>query len=298
MSNDEITHVEVLQVAPNVVTVEEIKTIVEVSGDEPNSVFVTLPGIQGVVGSTGPTGPRQYVGTEPPESAVPGDQWFRSDVARQFVYFDSYWVEVGAAFAGPTGTTGPIGPTGPVGATGATGPTGSDGLTGPIGATGATGSTGPVGVTGPTGPVGVTGPVGTTGSTGPIGATGPTGATGATGPTGPTGPTGVTGPAGNWDTPQSISAKTATYVPATSDVGSLVVMDNSSSAEIQIGTSLGLQAGQRIDFLRTGTGEVDVVASGVTINATPGLRLRARYSSASLICLSANTYVLVGDLSA
>jgi hypothetical protein len=34
----------------------------------------------------------------------------------------------------------------------------------------------------------------------------------------------------------------------------------------------------------------------VTVNATPGQRLRARWSSASLIKRSSNLWVLVGDL--
>jgi hypothetical protein len=40
------------------------------------------------------------------------------------------------------------------------------------------------------------------------------------------------------------------------------------------------------------------VASGATVNGTPGLKLRAQYSTASLVCLAADTYLLVGDLAA
>ena len=44
---------------------------------------------------------------------------------------------------------------------------------------------------------------------------------------------------------------------------------------------------------------VDVAATaGVTINATPGLKLRAQWSSATLIKRATDTWVLVGDLSA
>ena len=39
-------------------------------------------------------------------------------------------------------------------------------------------------------------------------------------------------------------------------------------------------------------------ANGATINATPGLILRAQYSAASLIKYATNTWVLVGDLEA
>ena len=45
-----------------------------------------------------------------------------------------------------------------------------------------------------------------------------------------------------------------------------------------------------------GTGTVTVVASGTTVNGTPGLKLRAQYSAATLICTGTDTYLLVGDL--
>jgi len=34
------------------------------------------------------------------------------------------------------------------------------------------------------------------------------------------------------------------------------------------------------------------------VNGTPGLKLRAQYSAATLLCVGADTYVLLGDLSA
>jgi len=66
-----------------------------------------------------------------------------------------------------------------------------------------------------------------------------------------------------------------------------------------VATSTGLSAGQRIDIAQLGAGQTTVVAqSGVTVNGTPGLKLRAQYSTATLICTASNTYVLAGDLSA
>jgi hypothetical protein len=47
--------------------------------------------------------------------------WYESDTGSAYVYYDSYWVELG----GSAGPTGPTGPTGSTGATGSTGPTGS-----------------------------------------------------------------------------------------------------------------------------------------------------------------------------
>jgi hypothetical protein len=41
-----------------------------------------------------------------------------------------------------------------------------------------------------------------------------------------------------------------------------------------------------------------VVADNATVNGTPGLKLRARYSAATLLCVAADSYVLLGDLKA
>jgi hypothetical protein len=57
-----------------------------------------------------------------------------------------------------------------------------------------------------------------------------------------------------------------------------------------------LTVGQRIDIIQLGAGQTTVVASAVTINATPGLKLRAQYSVATLICTAANVYLLAGDI--
>lgn len=98
---------------------------------------------------------------------------------------------------------------------------------------------------------------------------------------------------------QTIKPETGTtYTAISSDVNKLVTLNNSSSITVTIGTSLALSDGQRIDFAQLGAGQVTFSNSSVTLNATPGLKLRARYSSATLICLSSNNYILIGDLSA
>ena len=135
-----------------------------------------------------------------------------------------------------------------------------------------------------------------TGPTGPTGATGSVGATGSTGPTGAQGSTGPTGAAGQWNTAQTIDAKTASYTAANSDAGELITMDVATANNFTVNTSTALSAGQRIDIVQIGNGQTTIVATSVTINATPSLKLRAKYSAATLICLSSNNYVLVGDL--
>lgn len=99
---------------------------------------------------------------------------------------------------------------------------------------------------------------------------------------------------------QTLNAQTGAYTLASTDAGKLVTVNTSSNVTITVDTSTGLTAGQRIDLLTIGTGTitVDSAANAVTLNATPGKKLRARYSGATLLCLASNDYVLIGDLAA
>jgi hypothetical protein len=120
---------------------------------------------------------------------------------------------------------------------------------------------------------------------------------GVTGATGPTGSTGSTGPSGGWFNTQTIVSG-ATYTPSSADVGKLIQLTNTGSINITLNTGIGLTTGQSIDFLRFGTGAVTIVQGTAVVVATPGLKIRDRYSAATLFCLSTDTYVLMGDLSA
>lgn len=94
------------------------------------------------------------------------------------------------------------------------------------------------------------------------------------------------------------SITTSSDTPTASDAGKFVTVDTTSGAvTITINNSLALSPGQRIDFAWIGAASsVTFSASSVTLNSTPGLKLRARYSAASLVCLASNTYLLIGDL--
>jgi hypothetical protein len=107
---------------------------------------------------------------------------------------------------------------------------------------------------------------------------------------------GPTGPSGQWDTAQTIDNKTASYTLLTADAGKLITMTVATANNVTVDGSLNLSVGQRIDIAQMGAGQTTVVASGTTVSATPTLKLRTQYSSASLICTAADTYLLVGDL--
>jgi hypothetical protein len=133
---------------------------------------------------------------------------------------------------------------------------------------------------------------------GATGATGPTGPTGATGPTGPTGATGVTGPA----PATSVTGPSGTSITlAATDDGKLVELNNASAITLTVApnSSVPFAIGAQITILQTGAGQVTVAAgAGVTIVSNPGLKLRAQFSGATLLKRGADSWVLLGDITA
>jgi len=64
-------------------------------------------------------------------------------------------------------------------------------------------------------------------------------------------------------------------------------------------SSVAFPVGSQINVLQTNTGQCTITAgAGVTVNGTPGLKLRAQWSYVTLIKRAENTWVVVGDLSA
>ena len=115
---------------------------------------------------------------------------------------------------------------------------------------------------------------------------------------GPQGPAGPTGPAGGWSDAQTIVNHAGDYTLVTSDLGKFHTMTSEISVDLTIPSGLGWATGQRADVVQYDVGQVSFVASGTTLLATPGLALRDRYSSASILYMGSETYLIVGDLSA
>jgi hypothetical protein len=97
-----------------------------------------------------------------------------------------------------------------------------------------------------------------------------------------------------------IVEKTASHTLVLSDKDKLIEMNSSSANNLTVplNSSQSFPIGSQINILQTGTGQTTIVpvSGGVTINATPGLKLRARWSSATLIKRAENVWVLAGDL--
>ena len=91
------------------------------------------------------------------------------------------------------------------------------------------------------------------------------------------------------------------YTLQLTDLAKLITLSNTSAITLTIPleSSVAFAIGDRIDILQSNTGQVTIAgAGGVTVNATPGLKLRARWSSATLIKLDTNSWVVIGDMQA
>jgi hypothetical protein len=95
----------------------------------------------------------------------------------------------------------------------------------------------------------------------------------------------------------TVSNKTANYSTLATDAGNTI---NSTGSAITITVSNTLTAGQRIDFVQTGAGQITFAAgAGVTLNSKGAkLKTAAQYSAATVLCLASGSYLLVGDLGA
>jgi len=92
------------------------------------------------------------------------------------------------------------------------------------------------------------------------------------------------------------TAKTAAYTLATTDVNTMIQMTGAHAFTVSTNLS-GMPVSSQIHLLSTTTGVRVTAGAGTTVRATPGLNFRGAYSSATLIYLGTNEWVLVGDLS-
>ena len=99
----------------------------------------------------------------------------------------------------------------------------------------------------------------------------------------------------------STSAQTASYTLVLADKNKIVEMSVATANNLTVppNSSVAFPVGAQINILQTGVGQTTIVeGAGVTVNRTPGLKLRAQWSSATLIKRATDSWVLVGDLSA
>lgn len=99
---------------------------------------------------------------------------------------------------------------------------------------------------------------------------------------------------------QALNAQTGTsYTLVLTDHTKLITLSNASAITLTVppNSSVAFAVGSVIDLAQIGAGQVTVAqGSGVTINSTPGLKLRAQYSGATLRKRATDTWLLFGDL--
>lgn len=98
-----------------------------------------------------------------------------------------------------------------------------------------------------------------------------------------------------------LNQQTASYTLVLTDKNKIVEISNASATTLTVpaDNSVNFPTGAQLTVLQTGAGQVTLTAaSGVTINATPGLKLRTQWASATLVKRAANTWVALGDLAA
>ncbi len=99
-----------------------------------------------------------------------------------------------------------------------------------------------------------------------------------------------------------IIQKTDSYtLSALTERDSLIEVAKGSAATITIplNSAVAFPVGTSIDVLQTSTGQVTIAGdAGVTVNSTPGLKLRTQWSTATLFKRATNTWVVYGDLTA
>ena len=98
------------------------------------------------------------------------------------------------------------------------------------------------------------------------------------------------------------NSSASAYTVSLSDDGGLVQMSSASvnSLIVPLNSSQAFPIGTQITVVQAGTGQTTISpASGsVTLNSTPGLKLRARWSTATLVKLDTDSWLVTGDLTA
>lgn len=96
-----------------------------------------------------------------------------------------------------------------------------------------------------------------------------------------------------------INAQAASYTLVLADKNKLVEVGVGSGNTLTIppNSSVAFPVGSTITILQTGAGQCTLTAgAGVTVNGTPGLKLRTTWSSATIIKRATDTWVALGDL--
>lgn len=92
------------------------------------------------------------------------------------------------------------------------------------------------------------------------------------------------------------------YTPELSDAAKLITLDNGGAITLTVPTNaaVAFPIGTQITFVQLGAGQVTFAGAGPpTISSADGdLKLRVQYSSATLIKIDTDIWILIGDIDA
>lgn len=100
--------------------------------------------------------------------------------------------------------------------------------------------------------------------------------------------------------PIVVHSGSGTYSLTLNDVGKLVEINGQITVRVPQESNFNVPIGTQINLLNIADSLVTIEGDPgiVTVNATPGLKLRAQWSGATLIKRGYETWVLIGDLKA
>jgi hypothetical protein len=97
----------------------------------------------------------------------------------------------------------------------------------------------------------------------------------------------------------TFNQKSTSYTIELSDTGKIVEMNvgSANTVTVPLNTSYDFPIGSQVVILQTGSGQTTLQgAVGVSVNGSPGLKLRGQWASVTLIKRSTNSWVAIGDL--
>jgi hypothetical protein len=93
------------------------------------------------------------------------------------------------------------------------------------------------------------------------------------------------------------NVQASNYTLVTADDGRIIEMGGGGTLTVPVdGGTFIVPTGSIITILQTTSSQVTIQGAGAVVNGTPGLKLRAQWSSATLVKRDANTWVALGDL--
>lgn len=97
----------------------------------------------------------------------------------------------------------------------------------------------------------------------------------------------------------TLNAQPASYTLVLDDSSKQVEMNvaSANTLTIPLNSSVAFPVGSTILVVQTGAGQTTIAgAAGVTVNATPGLKLRTQWSAATLVKRATDTWLVMGDV--